>query len=266
MNRSMIVATLICLAPACATATGQKPDGGDGPVGIFASDSEYDSFMRGAKELAYGPEGTPEMRAIIPMLNDIALNQPIGSTSARFGGPAGTLDLLADKSVREELEMMDDQYADLQRMNEEVQKRAGDQLRALDFSDRENLVRQIRNIREQAESDLNSVLLPHQLERLRQLRSQTRLRGRSFVDVITSEPIRSDIDLSDQQARELREEEQRLEEELQREIARLREKTREELMSRLNRTQREQVEQIFGTPFEFSRRAKPGTNRRAGDK
>ena len=254
MKHLIVIAAMALVFPA-GVALGQKGGSDDGPVGIFSTGQEYDQFMGSAKELAYGPDGSPELRAMIPMLNDIALNRPIGWTNQKYGGPGGTLDLLSDQKVRQELEMMDDQYEELQRMNEEVQKRAGEQLRGLDFNDRDSLVRQIRKIREQAEKDLNSVLLPHQLDRLKQLRAQSRLRNRSFIDVITSEPLKSELEISDEQSGELKQAEQEIEEELAREIAELREKARTRLLSKLKKSQREEVEEIFGDMFDFANSA-----------
>ncbi len=238
----------------------QKGGQDEGPVGIFSSGREYDEFMGNAKRAAYGPDGNPELRAMIPMLNDIALNRPLGWTSQRYGGQGGSLDLLSDEKVRAELDLVDQQFEDLQAMNEAVQKRVGEQIRGLDFSDRENLMSQIQKIREEANRDLNSVLLPHQLDRLKQLRSQTLLRNRSFVDVITSEPLKTDLEISDEQSDDLKKTEQDIERELERKIAKLREEAQKEIISKLKRKQREKVEEIFGERFEFQ--IKPNGNRR----
>lgn len=240
------IAAALCLLPTNEARAQQKNS--DGPVGIFASGTEYGQFMRTAKQVAAGNE---ELEAMIPMLNDIALDRPIGWTNQQYGGKGMTLDLLSNENVRAELEMVDHQYEQLQQMHEQVQIRAGEQLRALDFHDRENLIDQIRKIREQAEEDLNSLLLPHQLARLKQLQSQSRLQNRSFVDVITSDPLKTNLEISDQQSRELHETEREIEAELRKEIARLRSNARQKLLSKLTLTQREKVEEMFGDTFDF---------------
>lgn len=260
----LTILILLVLLPATVVFGQKDTDPQDeGPVGIFQSGAEYDQFMGRAKQTAYGPNGSAELKAMIPMLNDIALNRPIGWSNKKYGGQGSSLGLLSNSRVREELEMMDDQYKDLQKMNEEVQRRAGEQLRSLDFKDRDNLVSQIRKIREQAENDLKSVLLPHQMERLGQIRAQSRLRNRSFVEVITSEPLKSDLEISDEQSTDLRETEREIEEELEQEIAELREKARKRLLSKLKRSQKEKVEEIFGDAFDFGRGEKEKTPRKA---
>ena len=229
----------------------QKNEIDNGPVGIFASGAEYDQFMGNVKQAAYGEGGNPELKAMVPLLNDIALNRPVGWTSKQYGGQSGSLDLLSNEKVREELEMMDDQYDDLVAMQKRVQERAAEQLRGMDFKDRENLVSQIRKIQEQAEEDLNSVLLPHQLQRLRQLRNQSRLRNRSLVDLLTSDPVKSELEVTDKQAEKLREEEKEIRADLEKQIAELREEAQQRLLSKLKPSQREKAQELIGDAFEF---------------
>jgi len=231
----------------------------EGPVGIFSSQNEYHEFMGGVKQAAYGEGGSPELQAMVPMLNDIALNKPVGWTANEYGTDGSTLGMLADSDVRSELEMLDDQYEEVQELNAAVQKRAAEQIRALDFSDRENLISQINSIRERAVEELNGVLLPHQVERLQQLRMRSQLRRRSLVDILTSDPVKTKLEITDDQSTDLRDKEKEVEEELQREIAKLREKARTKLLSSLRPTQKEAVEKMLGDAYKF--KAKPKTKR-----
>jgi hypothetical protein len=244
---------ILCLAglifgPA-SNGLGQKEN--DGPVGIFQSRAEYNQFMGGAKQAAYGENGNPELQAMIPLLNDIVLNQPVGETANKYGVQASTLGLLSDPNVRAELEMVDDQYEDLKRLNSEIQERTASQLRGLDFQDTANLAKQIRFIRERSNEDLDAVLLPHQLDRLRQIQMQSQLKRRSLVDILTNDPLKSDLDITDQQSEQLREEEKEIEEDLAREIAKLRERARDRLLSKLKPSQKSEIEKMIGDTFEF---------------
>jgi hypothetical protein len=236
-----------------ATAYAQKPDSQE-PVGIFATRGEYNQFM-GSVKMAAAED--PEMQSMIGMINDIVLNQPIGSTSKQYGTDSGTLGLLGDADIRGDIEMVDDQYKQLQDMNADIQKRMAEQMRGLDFSDSKNVASQIRGIREQAEKDLNGVLLPHQLKRLQQIRAQSQLRRRSLVDLLTNDPLKTELEITDPQSDALRESEKQIEEELARDIARLQEAARKKLISSLNQSQQERVEDIFGELFNFKPPAKP---------
>jgi hypothetical protein len=225
-------------------------------VGIFQSPEEYDQFMTQAKQIAYGPEGNRELRAMIPMINDIVLQQPIGATANQYDTEASTLGLLADENIRADLEMVDDQYRELQVVSEQIRNRSAEQLRLLDFTNTAELAQRIRDIREQARKELDSLLLPHQLERLQQIRMQSQLRRRSLVDLLISNPLRSELDISQQQVTELRDAEQEIEKEVQREIQQIRARAREKLLSKLSNKQRTKVKTLIGDDFEFKRAPK----------
>lgn len=259
-----LIATVLFPFPCClAQEDGELPANG-GPVGIFASRAEYEQFMIGVKQAAWGERGGPELQAMIPMLNDIVLNRPVDLSIQKPGGDASLLGLLADPNVRADLEIVDDQYHELQRLNAEIQERTGRELRALDFGNQKDLVERIHAIRERATSDVNALLLPHQLERLKQLRLQSRLRQRSLVDLLTNDPLRSELEITDQQAEDLREEAKQIEEDLAKEIARLRSEARDRLLSRLNPSQKSRVENMIGDAFQFSAPQKPAANPKAG--
>ena len=232
----------------------------DGSYGIFDSVEEYSSFMGSAKEVAYGPEGTAEMRAMIPMLNDIALDRPVGWTANNYNLQASDVGMLSDKAIRGELEMADFQYKQIQELSAQVQKDAASQIRNLDFGDSNWLV-QIRRIRAEAKSQLDSVLLSHQQERLRQIRMQSQMRRLTLTEILTNDPVKTKLEITDDQVPELRKTEKEIEEELKEEIAKLREKAREKLLSKLKANQRKQIEQMIGQPFEFVESEK-GQNRK----
>lgn len=260
--RLFLVALLTLAANSCLSQS-HAQKGEEGPVGIFNSGAEYSAFMGGVKRAAYGEGGSPELQAMVPMLNDIALNRPAGWTANEYGTERGTMDLLADSDVRSELEMLDDQYKELQELNSEIQKRAAEQIRQLDFSDRDSLVSKITSIRKNAIDDLNSVLLPHQIERLQQLRMQTQLRRRSLIDILTSDPVKSKLEITDQQSESLKEKEKEVEAELEREIAKLREKAREKLLAPLKTTQKDAVEKMLGETYRFPPSEKRQPKRRS---
>lgn len=262
----LTMVTLALLLLPVGVVFGQKDAVDEGPVGIFSTRTEYNQFMGGAKRAAYGEGGSPELRAMIPMLNDIALDKPVGWTASEYGTTGSTLGLLSDESIRTDLDMVDSQYKELQDLSSQVQKRAAEQIRGLDFSDRENLVEQIRKIREQATSELNSVLLPHQLERLKQIRMQALLQRRGLVDVLTSDPVKADLEITDQQSDELKAFEKVVQEDLAKEMAKLQEKARDRILSKLNPTQKKQAKDMIGDAFEFKNAPDRNANRKRGGK
>jgi hypothetical protein len=246
------------IAIAASVASAQKPESPQS-YGIFSTQTEYYQFMGSAKRAA---ASNPELKALIPLINDVVLNKPIGSTNQQYRGSASTLDLLADPEVQHDIEMADFQHREFQTLNAEIQKRMAEQLRSLDFAESENIVNRIRGFRDEAEQELDSVLLPHQVKRLQQLAIQTQLQRRSFVELLTNEPLKSRLKISESQSEELKKSAAEIEADLAREIAQLQAAARKKLLSRLAQTQQEQVEEIFGETFEF----KEAINSRKGIK
>lgn len=253
---------LVLLMIGNATVLGQKNTEEEGPVGIFPSRAEYNQFLGGAKGAAYGPNGSEELRAMLPMLYDIANNRPVGSAAAKSGATGSNFGLLSNEQVRQELEMVDSQCEELKDLRSRIQQRATEQIRELDLTDRANLVSQIQKIHQQANDDMNSVLLPHQLDRLKQIRMQALLQRRGLVDVLTSEPVKTELEISQQQADELKEFESVVQEDLAKEIAKLQEKARDRLLSKLTPTQEKQAKEMIGDAFVFPAKERQTGKRR----
>lgn len=251
----------LALLVLCHRPTVAQKNNDNGPVGIFSSQKEYFEFMGNVKRIAYGPEGNPELQAMVPMLNDIVLNQPIGQTASKYRSQGTNLDLLSDKAIREEIEMVDEQYEELKQVQKKIQSRVAQEIRGIDFSKRETVTTQIKRIRDRARKELDSLLLPHQVKRLQQLHLQSALRGRSLVDVITSDPLKTDLEIDDEQTQQLKKEEKKIEQELQKEIERLRKEAREKLISRLKPEQEKKLKELVGEEFDFPG-GEPGKNPR----
>lgn len=218
-------------------------------AGMFQSQEEYHAFMGAAKQAA---ANSPELEALIPMINDVALGQAIGSTAKQYNIASSPTGLLSDPKVREDIEMVDSQYEELKDLTASVQQRLASQLKELDFSDTDNIAGRIQELRNAAEKDVNAVLLPHQLTRLRQIAMRSQLRRRSLVQILTSDPFKADLEITDDQADELVAAEKEIQAELRREIAKLQEKARNKLISSLKPTQEKQVKELIGDAFEFT--------------
>ena len=242
INQILVSLFVLALVVPCL---GQDKEGNDG---MFNSKEDYGNFIGSAKRAS---AENPELRALIPLINDIARGMPIGSTASRYGSASSELGLLSNPRVREDIEMVDDQYREFQERQLTLQQEMADQLRQIDFTDTENLPSQIKEIRNSAEREMNELLLPHQVKRLRQLRMQSLLQRRDLVQVLTADPIKSDLEITDEQSQELRDYQVQMQEDLQREIAKLQDKARSRLLSKLNPSQKRQVEEMIGDTFVF---------------
>lgn len=210
--------------------------------GIFQNQDEYHEFMGTVKQAG---ASDPEIAQLVPLLNDIVLGNAIGTTDQKYGGSNTLLEMLADPEIRAQVEMVDSQFSDLQKENQSLQREMAEQLRSLDFSDPANLRRRVNEIRSRAEAGLQASLLPHQIEKLESLLARNRLRRLSLATIITSEPLKTRLEISDTQKARLLETEKELEQELAEAIERLRAKSRQKLLAQLEREQRDAVLEIF---------------------
>ena len=227
-----------------ATAQEKEPEA----YGIFANQEQYHQFMGSVKTIA---REDPEMQAMVGLINDIALGHELGTTSRQYKMADSTMGLLSRPDVRKDIEMIDDQYRRLKDLASDLQGQAGDKLRALNYRDPEQLLDAVKNIRRDAQRQLEGLLLPHQLLRLRQIRTRSQLQRQSLIEWLTRDPVKSELSLSDQQAAQLREDAEKIDQELAVEISKLREAARQKLLQRLSPTQQSQVEELLGDDFSF---------------
>ena len=95
------------------------------------------------------------------------------------------------------------------------------------------------------------------------------LASATFFPLINKEPLARKLGINDAQKKDLRESEQKIEEELANQIAELRNKARKKLLSKLSKAQQDKLEKILGDDFEFRkpsggkkpRRVKPKASR-----
>lgn len=92
---------------------------------------------------------------------------------------------------------------------------------------------------------------------------QALLQRRTLVDVLTSNPVKSDLEITDQQSDELRDYEKVVQQDLAKEIAKLQEKARDRLLSKLNPNQKKQAKDMIGEAFVFET-ADPKNKKRGG--
>ena len=228
---------------------GQKSDTQES-YGIFQSRDEYHQFMGDLKRVR-----DPNIKALIPAINDAVLGRPMGWTNERYGLKTGsnTMSMLSNPKVRAELDMVDDQYQKMQDQYGKLQQQMAKQIRDIDFSDSKNALSSLRKITEGAERDIYGVLLPHQKKRLEQLGTQRRMQRGSLAEFLTTNPVAEKLEVTDKQKSALLESEKEIEKELEREIAELRKKAREKLLRNLRSSQRKKFDEMVGDQFDFGK-------------
>jgi Spy/CpxP family protein refolding chaperone len=178
-----------------------------------------------------------------------------------FGGPGGGVTgLLMSDQIREEIEITDDQLADLEAMGEEMR----DQMRSMfegmrDLSPDERRERfatmrdDMQDIQSQAEDRMNEILLPHQVARLREINLQQQVRRGGLEGALQGE-LAEELGITDEQREQMVAKAQELQQEMQQKIEQLRKDAQDELMSLLTPDQRSKLDSLMGTDFEMEDR------------
>lgn len=184
------------------------------------------------------------------------------------GGPGGMmgdspLTLINDRSVIEELELVDDQVDALNELQNDMRDVFRDSFSGMrdrfrdENVDREALMEEIRDkIQSQmggVETELQEILLPHQAARLEELYFQMQAR-RSGTDGMLSNPkVKEKLGLTEQQIEEIQDKAEEVKAKLEEDIKELRESAREEVLSVLTSEQQKMIKEMMGDSFEFER-------------
>lgn len=204
--------------------------------------------------------GDPEINRMLPDLywalkaTEPPLPENTQSKPSSLAMP-NVMAMLGNEGVRRELEMLDYQYEEVQQKYDDILKSMNKRIRDVlddrdDTSPRE-LRDRIGAIRADAEKEAEQALLPFQFERLKQLRFHVLMHRMGAYNVLTRDPLASELGITDDQKHELREAAQEINAELAREMAKLRVAAMRKLFARLTREQQAKLEKILGDDFYF---------------
>ena len=204
--------------------------------------------------------GDPDLNKFLPELY-WSLRAPLNSSkfakrSETVYEVSGLMKLLQNAGVRKELQIGEVQYRDFLRLKDTITAELNGKIvsRLLEDNAQFDPVRlreQIANLRNGVSAEMEKLFVPAQLERLKQLAYQTQMAKRSVVDVLTSEPVASELNLSDKQKADLRKAAHEIEQEFAREVAKLRTKAKQKLFSRLKSDQQRKLSKIVGDEFDY---------------
>lgn len=163
------------------------------------------------------------------------------------------MSLINDASVQKDLELVDEQVSQLQEMQQDFSRELHNQLGDLSKGDLDkNRIKDIgtlvSQLREKQKSQIKQLLLPHQLDRLKQVRLQRHMEAAGTAGALGGK-IAEELGITDVQKQKLKEREQEIKKEMAAKMAKLRDEAREELLQVLDSTQREKLKQMIGEKF-----------------
>ena len=177
------------------------------------------------------------------------------------GGGGGYTELLQREEVREEIMLVDDQVEQLEELNNDFRNAMRSEFEKM----REEGSRDWTKIREfatqkQAEmkEEVDSILLPHQVSRLKQLSVQSRINRSGAQGALESDEVKDALGLSDEQLEEIRDVAEETQAELREKIAELQKEARKKIHAVPTPEQQKTWEELTGDEFQFQDRRRGG--------
>ena len=185
------------------------------------------------------------------------------------GGPPGggrggsALGLLANEKVQAELELVDDQIKAIEGLSEDMRNEMRemfsgmqDSFRNLSGTEREEFMNDIRtkmtDLNKDFENRAYEELLPHQIDRLKQLMFQSQTaRSGGVTRGALPENLIEELGITEEQLEKMKEKAEKVREDLNEKIAKLRKQAEDEILSVLDAEQREKYRELTGDSFDF---------------
>lgn len=163
--------------------------------------------------------------------------------------------LLNSGLYSKQIELTDDQLSRFQNLKTEIEYRAReygtftyDELEKKETRDRD-LDDFVKEIEEFSLNEIDDILLPHQKELMRNFARREEVKKKSFVEVITAEPIRDELELSESRVAILKKKEKKLTGKYSKAREKATGKYRRELVAVLPKEKRLDLERLLGKEF-----------------
>lgn len=186
--------------------------------------------------------------------NVMTFGGPVGGAIAIGGSSDLSQFLVNDPAVQSEIELTDDQLSQIRKMNAEFGKEIKSKIEASmrePNRDRGEMAELIATAQRQQSERLGEILVPHQLDRLKQLSFQRNEKFAGVSGAILGQEIAEKLGISDEQKEKIKAKAEELKKELDAKIAELQENMRTELLDELSSEQRAKLEELRGAKFDF---------------
>lgn len=166
------------------------------------------------------------------------------------------LSLLNNKDVREELELVGDQLEKYQQAQKELKEKIKEKTQALtsgeiDPASMGMIAREIGEMQKAGQQQMQSMLLPHQLERLKQVALQMQMKRRGAANTLLSDQIAEELGIDAAQKKRIEARQKELKKELADRMEKLKLEIREKLLAELTSEQKVKLDKLSGDKFDY---------------
>ncbi len=170
------------------------------------------------------------------------------------GGSGNGLHLLNDPSVMKDLELVDDQRERLANVQKEFGQQFNDAMQQ--FGKSKNDQARIKEIQEEMQAiqkekaeALANVLLPHQLDRIKQVSNQMQINAQGTAGALQYGFLAKELEISDEQKKKLAEIQKKLQEDIAEKTKQLQEAAKKQVLQELTAEQRAKLKDMTGEEF-----------------
>lgn len=201
----------------------------------------------------------------------------IGGEGMMVPGMMDQFGLLSQQSIQEELDFVGEQREQYKRLQQDYNSRIREKMEAMNkggFAPEKakNFGEEIRVLKEQQSRDIEELLLPHQVNRLKQIQLQQRMKAMG-LNALNDKKLAEELGMTEEQLEKLKERAKELSSELQKKMQALREETQQALLKELSKDQQEKLKELTGSKFEVpmpkpleTRRGREGGRQGDGDR
>ncbi len=176
------------------------------------------------------------------------------SVGPSMGGAPDPFSLLSDPSVQKDLELVGDQLDQVRSLQNDFAAKLKEKLGDLSkgginpgrFDGIGELVKQSR---EDQKVRMKELLLPHQIDRLKQVALQKHMNSAGTAGALTDSSVAEALGISDEQKDRLKEKAKEIKADLAKKMEQLKEDAKTQLLQELTPAQREQLKEMTGAKY-----------------
>lgn len=184
---------------------------------------------------------------------------PSPTMGGGFSFGSDQFSLLNKPNVQQELSLVDEQVERLKEVRKNFRNRMKEVTSQMqndtgNFRLDPDMIKKLqeltKEINEQKREEIEGLLLPEQIERLKQIALQSTMKHQGTVNALGNKEVAEALGLDKEQIKSLRKRSKELAQKVQEDIMALREKAREDLLEELSDEQREKLDELLGDKFE----------------
>ena len=179
----------------------------------------------------------------------------VGGAAMGFDVAGSDFSLLNNESVQKDLNLVDGQLERIEEINKDFSEQMREKMK--EFRDEEGRFNidgakgfgeLIADLKNRQQEEINSILLPNQQDRLKQVARQMKMQQMGSEKALTK-MLAEELGITSEQHQRIKDKSKQLRDDLNKKIAELKANAKKELMGELTKEQRSKLEELLGDEF-----------------